>query len=68
MGDESFVTNQGKPVFKVTRPFITRDRMLEVDDGMFEIPDSVNDPMGERCHYRVLAYEYGIYANDFHAR
>jgi antitoxin (DNA-binding transcriptional repressor) of toxin-antitoxin stability system len=45
MGDEFVVTKEGVPVFKVTRPDESTERKLGVDDGMFEIPDSFNDPI-----------------------
>ena len=45
MGDEFIVTEEGVPVVKVIRPDDSTERVLGVDDGMFEIPDSFNDPI-----------------------
>ena len=45
MGDEFVVTKEGVPVFKVSRPDESTERQLGVDDGMFDIPDSFNDPI-----------------------
>jgi antitoxin (DNA-binding transcriptional repressor) of toxin-antitoxin stability system len=45
MGNEFVVTKEGVAVFKVTRPDDSSERTLGVDDGMFEIPDSFNDPI-----------------------
>jgi antitoxin (DNA-binding transcriptional repressor) of toxin-antitoxin stability system len=45
MGEEFTVTKEGEPVLKLSRPDKSNIRMLGVDDGRFDIPDSFNDPI-----------------------